>query len=679
MISLVVDGQEIEVNSGASILDACKNVGTLVPRFCYHDLLSIAGNCRMCLVEVEGIEKPVASCLTEVADNMVVYTNSIFAKKARENVLEILLVNHPLDCPICDQAGECDLQDQTKMFGSNFSKFSYNKRGVEDKDCGPLIKTIMTRCIHCTRCVRYSSEIAGVDILGTFNRGSATEIGGYSTNFFDSEISGNVIDLCPVGALTSKPFAFKVRPWELRSVESIDITDSIGSNIYIQHKDWDIHRILPKNNENINGQIISDIGRFSYDASNINRLRHIYPFGVNKDTNSISWTKFFKQIDKLNIQENATLFVNEDIGLNNLSLLKKLSQMKKNINIQNLSLKREDINFYNWNLVDKINDINSCNSFGMVFFTNPRVECASLNAKLRMKVSSSLLSFATVSLYYNSNFSNKSIFLNTSKALNIFEGKESYLSKSLSYTQSPLVILGESIKKYGLSIFYTINYLKSIFNTLKVLKINISANSESLEMLNINYFIKNKFKNSKSALCVNLDNSLKVRKFFFNFKKDIFWFNSHRPIINRKIRMRIPILSSYEEESIFLNLEQRPQKTGKVFNKYFDSRNVSKIFISMFSDLSNPKAKSFSSHITNSSSNVASYLEYLIEISSNLWLFENLQKNYSLLILKSDFNIINYYQLLPWKSYLSSDFFDNKNVNHSLILRELKSYKHNAV
>jgi NADH-quinone oxidoreductase subunit G len=212
MISLIVNDQEIEVQAGVSILDACKTAGYHIPRFCYHETLSIAGNCRMCLVEVEGIEKPIASCLTEVTNQMVVYTESLFAKKARENVLETLLLNHPLDCPICDQAGECDLQDQTKQFGNSFSRFFSKKRGVEDKDCGPLIQTIMTRCIHCTRCVRFSSEIAGVDFLGTFNRGSSTEIGGYAFNYFDSEISGNVIDLCPVGALTSKPFAYKARP-----------------------------------------------------------------------------------------------------------------------------------------------------------------------------------------------------------------------------------------------------------------------------------------------------------------------------------------------------------------------------------------------------------------------------------------------------------------------------------
>lgn len=212
MLSVLINNVISEVKIGSSILEACRGAGVKVPRFCYHETLSIAGNCRMCLVEVEGLEKAVASCLTEVSDGMVIYTESLFAKKARESVLEELLINHPLDCPICDQAGECDLQDQAKKYGVGNSKFYVKKRAVEDKFCGPLIKTIMTRCIHCTRCVRFGSEVAGVDFLGTFNRGGSTEIGSYVPKFFNSEISGNVIDLCPVGALTSKPFRFKGRP-----------------------------------------------------------------------------------------------------------------------------------------------------------------------------------------------------------------------------------------------------------------------------------------------------------------------------------------------------------------------------------------------------------------------------------------------------------------------------------
>jgi NADH dehydrogenase (ubiquinone) Fe-S protein 1 len=214
MIKIEINNIEFWVDSNISVLEACKYVGITVPRFCYHETLSVAGNCRMCLVEIGNSPKPVASCAFPVSNNIKILVDTPLVKKARENVIETLLLNHPLDCPICDQAGECDLQDQTKTFGGDFTRYVYNKRGVEDKNCGVLIKTIMTRCIHCTRCVRFGSEIAGVDILGTLNRGGSTEIGNYVSTDFNSEISGNVIDLCPVGALTSKPYAFKARPWE---------------------------------------------------------------------------------------------------------------------------------------------------------------------------------------------------------------------------------------------------------------------------------------------------------------------------------------------------------------------------------------------------------------------------------------------------------------------------------
>jgi len=278
MVCIKINELKFLIKPGTTIIEACKTVGITIPRFCYHETLSISGNCRMCLVEIEGLEKPVASCLTEISEGISIYTDSAFVQKARENVVETLLLNHPLDCPICDQAGECDLQDQVKSFGNESTRYYFNKRGVEDKNCGPLIKTIMTRCIHCTRCVRFGSEVAGIDFLGTLNRGTSTEIGSYVSKFFDSEISGNVIDLCPVGALTSKPYGFKARPWELRVNETIDLTDSTGSNMYINFKESDIYRVLPKSNKNINEQIISDKARFSYDSNRKNRIKNIFRF-----------------------------------------------------------------------------------------------------------------------------------------------------------------------------------------------------------------------------------------------------------------------------------------------------------------------------------------------------------------------------------------------------------------
>jgi NADH dehydrogenase (ubiquinone) Fe-S protein 1 len=267
MLSIQVNNYSYSVKPNLSIIEACKYIGIILPRFCYHEKLTVAASCRMCVVEIERLPKPVTACSADILSNIVIFTDTPFLQKARENILEALLLNHPLDCPICDQAGECDLQDQVKVFGSFYSRFyRINKLTVEDKYCGPLIKTIMTRCIMCTRCVRFGSEIAGVDYLGTLNRGGASEIGGYISKLFNSEVSGNVIDLCPVGALTANSYAFKARPWELRTVDSIDVLDNLGSSIYLNFKESEIVRVLPKVNEDINEGWISDKTRFSYDA-----------------------------------------------------------------------------------------------------------------------------------------------------------------------------------------------------------------------------------------------------------------------------------------------------------------------------------------------------------------------------------------------------------------------------
>jgi len=271
-----VDGKKVLVDPGTTVLQAAAMVGVEIPRFCYHDRLSIAGNCRMCLVEVEKSAKPVAACAMPVMNGWKVNTNSDFTRKAREGVMEFLLVNHPLDCPICDQGGECDLQDQSMAFGSDRSRFTDNeylgKRAVEDKNIGPLVKTIMTRCIHCTRCVRFSSEVAGVEDLGTTGRGNEMQIGTYVEKMLMSELSGNVIDLCPVGALTSKPYAFMARPWETRKTESVDIHDCVGSNIVITHRTGEVLRIIPRMNEDINEEWISDKSRFACDGLKRQRL-----------------------------------------------------------------------------------------------------------------------------------------------------------------------------------------------------------------------------------------------------------------------------------------------------------------------------------------------------------------------------------------------------------------------
>ena len=272
MAKLTVDGTEIEVPNGSSVLQACEAAGVEVPRFCYHERLSVAGNCRMCLVEIEKAPKPVASCAYPVADGMVVKTDTKMVRNARRGVMEFLLINHPLDCPICDQGGQCDLQDQAYSYGMDHSRYAENKRAVKDKYLGPLVKTFMTRCIHCTRCIRFSSEVAGVPEMGATSRGESMEIGTYIEKALTTELSGNLIDICPVGALLDKPGSFSARPWELRKTDSIDVHDALGTNVRVDARGSDVMRVLPRVNDDVNEEWMADKGRFAHDGLRRRRL-----------------------------------------------------------------------------------------------------------------------------------------------------------------------------------------------------------------------------------------------------------------------------------------------------------------------------------------------------------------------------------------------------------------------
>ena len=276
MPKLTINGTEVEVPPGYTILQACNQAGIEVPHFCFHQRLAIAGNCRMCLVEQEKAPKPVASCAMPVADGMVVHTNSPLAQKARKGVMEFLLINHPLDCPICDQGGECDLQDEAMAYGKDRGRYQEAKRAVRAKDFGPLVKATMTRCIHCTRCIRFAADVAGVPDLGGTGRGENMEVGTYVEKALTSELSGNMIDLCPVGALTSKPYAFEARAWELRKTESVDVLDAVGTNVRLDARGQAVLRILPRVNEDVNEEWLSDKGRFAVDGLLKRRLDRPY-------------------------------------------------------------------------------------------------------------------------------------------------------------------------------------------------------------------------------------------------------------------------------------------------------------------------------------------------------------------------------------------------------------------
>src|SRR5689334_24510843 len=300
---LIIDGKEIEADDSITLLQACEQAGAEIPRFCYHERLSIAGNCRMCLVEWVGSPKPQASCALQVRDippnrdgtPAKINTKSPTARRAREGVMEFLLINHPLDCPICDQGGECDLQDQAMAYGVDSSRFKENKRAVEDKYVGVLVKTIMNRCIHCTRCVRFMTEVAGVPELGAIGRGEDMEITTYLESAMTSELQGNVVDLCPVGALTSKPYAFAARPWELSKTETIDVMDALGSAIRVDARGREVMRILPRVNDDVNEEWISDKTRHVVDGLRTQRLDQPY-VRVNGRLIPATWAQAFEVI-----------------------------------------------------------------------------------------------------------------------------------------------------------------------------------------------------------------------------------------------------------------------------------------------------------------------------------------------------------------------------------------------
>ena len=585
MIKIKINNFEFLVKSDISVLEACKYVGIHIPRFCYHETLSVAGNCRMCLVEIEKSPKPVASCALPVLNNMQIYVDTPLVKKARENVIETLLLNHPLDCPICDQAGECDLQDQTKLFGGDFSRFFFKKRGVEDKECGPLIKTIMTRCIHCTRCVRFGAEIAGVDYLGTLNRGGSTEIGMYVSSMFNSEVSGNVIDLCPVGALTSKPYAFKARPWEIKVTEGLDLLDSTGSNVYVNFKESEIIRILPKNNLEINGSIISDKARFSYDATKSQRLLKIFKkVEDKKEIVSVNWKILFNDIDSMiNSQKNVLIVVDKELDLESLSILQKLSNSsKKKIKVRVLEKNSFENSFTGAYSNNKILDIKTSSKFCFLLSSNIRLESAILNTKIRAKHLDQDFTIFSNGYNFKSSFPVQFVNLNVSNLLKIFEGKVTYLSKAF-LTKSPMVLIGESLTRRISNINSLLSFIKKdLMPSTVFLNIKEACNSSSVELLNIKALDRKSITEADALFLINLNDNTLIRTFLNDsLDKDILWFNTHGSQVGNKATYLIPLTTSFETESIFLNLENRPQRQLKVLAEVGQMRSIKNIFNSV--------------------------------------------------------------------------------------------------
>ena len=445
MPKVTIDGKELKVEAGVSVLQACEQAGVEIPRFCYHERLSVAGNCRMCLVEVSpGPPKPQASCALPVSDGMEIKTDSEMVRKARNGVMEFLLINHPLDCPICDQGGECDLQDQAVAYGYEGSRYDENKRAVKEKYMGPLVKTIMTRCIHCTRCVRFSSEVAGVDSIGLLNRGEHAEISTLE-EAIHSELSGNVIDLCPVGALTSKPYAFTARPWELTKTESIDVMDAQGSNIRVDARGNEVLRVLPRLHEEINEEWISDKTRFACDGLSRQRLDRPYVRGEHGKLVPVDWGTAFSTVAEKVKSLDGTRIAALAGDLACIESMFALKELMHSLGCPNLDCRQDGAKLsakdragYIFN--SGIAGIDEADSL-LLIGTNPRVEASVLNARIRRNWFTRGLPIALIGEPSDLTYDYEHLGNNLDSLRALAEGSHSFAGV-LSESDKPMLIIG---------------------------------------------------------------------------------------------------------------------------------------------------------------------------------------------------------------------------------------------
>ncbi|CUS11504.1 unnamed protein product [Tuber aestivum] len=455
-VEITIDGKKVEIEAGAALIQACEKAGVTIPRYCYHEKLMIAGNCRMCLVELERAPKPVASCAWPVQSGMVVKTNSPLVHKAREGVMEFLLANHPLDCPICDQGGECDLQDQSMRYGADRGRFHEigGKRAVEDKNIGPLVKTSMNRCIHCTRCIRFANDVAGAPELGSTGRGNDMQIGTYLEKNLDSELSGNVIDLCPVGALTSKPYAFRARPWELKPVESVDVLDALGSAIRVDARGMEVMRVIPRLNDDINEEWINDKTRFACDGLKTQRLT--MPL-VRRDDKFIpaTWEQALGEVAsafrKLQPKGDEVKAIAGHLA--EVESLVALKDVVNRLGSENLALDQPlgnqppahgiDIRT-NYLFNSKIYGVEEADAILLVG-TNPRHEAAVLNARIRKQWLRSDLEVGLVGENFDSTFKINHLGQNVASLKNALAGE---FGQKLLNAKKPMVIVGSGVTEH---------------------------------------------------------------------------------------------------------------------------------------------------------------------------------------------------------------------------------------
>ena len=577
MPKITVNEKETEFEEGLTVLQVCELAGAEIPKFCYHEKLSIAGNCRMCLVEIEKSPKPIASCAMPATNGMVVKTNTPFVEKARKGIMEFLLANHPLDCPVCDQGGECDLQDQSLYYGFDHSRFTENKRQVKEKYMGPLIKTEMTRCIHCTRCIRFATEVAGIPELGAIGRGEDMEITTYLEKSMESELSANVIDLCPVGALTSRPYAFEARPWDLKKTESIDVMDAVGSNIRIDTYGWEVKRILPKINEDINDEWISDKTRYACDGLLKQRLDTPY-IRENGKLVQTSWTKALKKIvEKINDTKSEEIagLVGDLVDMESMFIFKEF--FNKILNSSNLECRTKKTylnpkNRMNYIFNSSINGIEQCDLILLVG-TNPRLEATILNARIRKSYVKNDIEIFSIGNPGDLTYPYKIIGSNTQVLKDIIDEKHE-ISDKFKKSKKPIVIIGESALKNnsgqyvfeGLKNFLTKNnHITNDWNALNILTQNASrVGAIDLGLYQLtnkdNFPILNKLDTNEFKLLYLLG----ADELEFNKKNEFIVYQGSHGDMGAEIADVILPGSAYtEKDGHFVNLEGRTQKAFK--------------------------------------------------------------------------------------------------------------------
>jgi NADH-quinone oxidoreductase subunit G len=600
MPKININGKEIEFKKGMTVLQACELADVEIPRFCYHEKLSIAGNCRMCLVEMERSSKPIASCAMPATEGMNIKTNTEFVKKARKGMMEFLLANHPLDCPVCDQGGECDLQDQSLFYGFDKSRFSENKRAVKDKYMGPLIKTQMTRCIHCTRCVRFAEEVAGVPEIGAIGRGENMEITTYLEQSMTSELSANVIDLCPVGALTSKPYAFEARPWELKKTESIDVMDAVGSNIRVDTYGWEVKRVLPRLNNEINEEWISDKTRYACDGLLKQRLDVPY---IKKDNKLIksNWD------DAIELISNKIKSIKSDqiaghVGdMTSIETIFSFKNLLKKINCNNFDFREKK--FYidpteksNYIFNSSIQGIEE-SDFILLIGTNPRHEATLVNARIRKTFKKNKVPIYSIGNPGDLTYDYTILGEDVSDIQKIFSNK-SEISEKLKNVKKPIFIIGESVlelknSKYILEktkdFLIERNFINESWNGLNILIQNASTvGAIDLGFYNIeknnNYSFFDKLINNEFKLIylVGSDN-LEIKK------KDefIIYQGSHGDKNASIADVVLPSAAYTEQNGLYANLEGRIQECRKASYPTNKSMEDWKIFNLINSKINN--------------------------------------------------------------------------------------------